>query len=162
MIVLMNFDTYGTYGTITSYGSTVSHHPWDPDVLLSKALRRWELVFSPFRHSFHRSSWGLSSYHPQLNKITLEKNCGVSAAVLMYLLFNALASLLPYLYYFRGVTYQNNFSEIIISFMQKPYTSGIGQTMQKKKSWLEFILTGSDPIKIIFQRGVRRQTIISK
>ena len=30
-----------------------------------------------------------------------------------------------------GVTYQNNFTEIIINFMQEPYTSGIGQIMQK-------------------------------
>ena len=30
-----------------------------------------------------------------------------------------------------GVTYQNNFPEIIINFMQGPCTSGIGQTMQK-------------------------------
>ena len=30
-----------------------------------------------------------------------------------------------------GVTYQNNFSEIIVNSMRKPYTSGINQTMQK-------------------------------
>ena len=30
-----------------------------------------------------------------------------------------------------GVTYQNNFSEIILDFMRGPYTSDIGQTMQK-------------------------------
>ena len=30
-----------------------------------------------------------------------------------------------------GVTYQNNFPEIVINFMREPYTSGIGQTMQK-------------------------------
>ena len=30
-----------------------------------------------------------------------------------------------------GVTYQNIFSEIIVDFMRGPYTSDIGQTMQK-------------------------------
>ena len=30
-----------------------------------------------------------------------------------------------------GVTYQNIFSEIILDFMRRPYTSDIGQTLQK-------------------------------
>ena len=43
-----------------------------------------------------------------------------------------------------GVTYQNNLTEIIFNFMRGPYTSGIGQTMQKK-TWAGNYFTGVRP-----------------
>ena len=50
----------------------------------------------------------------------------VSLSLYIYIITATLAKLFQ-----GGVTYQNNFSEIILDFMRGPYTSDIGQTMQK-------------------------------
>ena len=44
-----------------------------------------------------------------------------------------------------GVTYQNKFTEIIFNFMRGPYTSGIGQTMQKYFLGWELFYRGQTP-----------------
>ena len=45
----------------------------------------------------------------------------------------------------EDLTYQNNFTEIIFNFMRGPYTSGIGQIMQKYFLGWELVYRGQTP-----------------
>ena len=58
-----------------------------------------------------------------------------------------------------GVTYQNNFSRNNYQFHARTIYFWHRSNHAKIISGLEIILTGSDPIKIIFQRGVRCQKL---
>ena len=61
-----------------------------------------------------------------------------------------------------GVTYQNIFFRNNYQIHAKTIYFWHKSNHAKIISGLDIILTGCDPIKIIFQRGVRCQTIISK